>query len=74
LVVLKYVSIVLVAVNPYKDVDLYDKSIYKLYRNGNVRQLDPHIFGIAEEAFSSLDQQKQNQSIIISGESGAGKT
>ncbi|KRY13182.1 Unconventional myosin-Va [Trichinella patagoniensis] len=67
-------GIVLVAVNPYKDVDLYDKSIYKLYRNGNVRQLDPHIFGIAEEAFSSLDQQKQNQSIIISGESGAGKT
>ncbi|OUC47392.1 myosin head [Trichinella nativa] len=58
----------------YFDVDLYDKSIYKLYRNGNVRQLDPHIFGIAEEAFSSLDQQKQNQSIIISGESGAGKT
>ncbi|KRX81510.1 Unconventional myosin-Va, partial [Trichinella sp. T6] len=69
-----YFGIVLVAVNPYKDVDLYDKSIYKLYRNGNVRQLDPHIFGIAEEAFSSLDQQKQNQSIIISGESGAGKT
>ncbi|KRY30291.1 Unconventional myosin-Va [Trichinella spiralis] len=69
-----YFGIVLVSVNPYKDVDLYDKSIYKLYRNGNVRQLDPHIFGIAEEAFSSLDQQKQNQSIIISGESGAGKT
>ncbi|KRX16530.1 Unconventional myosin-Va [Trichinella nelsoni] len=69
-----YFGIALVAVNPYKDVDLYDKSIYKLYRNGNVRQLDPHIFGIAEEAFSSLDQQKQNQSIIISGESGAGKT
>ncbi|KRX99147.1 Unconventional myosin-Va [Trichinella pseudospiralis] len=69
-----YFGIVLVAVNPYKDVSLYDKSIYNLYRNGNVRQLDPHIFGISEEALSSLDQQKKNQSIIISGESGAGKT
>lgn len=39
-----------------------------------VRELDPHIYAVAEEAFSDLSEFGQNQSIIVSGESGAGKT
>uniref|UniRef100_A0A915IU69 Myosin motor domain-containing protein n=1 Tax=Romanomermis culicivorax TaxID=13658 RepID=A0A915IU69_ROMCU len=67
-------GIVLVAINPYRECDIYGENIFNLYRNANVRQLDPHVYGVAEEAFAYLTRHDRNQSIIISGESGAGKT
>ncbi|CDW54046.1 IQ and DIL and Myosin head domain containing prot ein, partial [Trichuris trichiura] len=69
-----YCGIVLVAVNPYQEVDLYNDELKRLYCRKNVRQLDPHIYAVAEEAFASMNSFKKNQSIIVSGESGAGKT
>ncbi|KHJ48663.1 myosin head [Trichuris suis] len=69
-----YCGIVLVAVNPYQECDLYNDVIKQLYCRKNVRQLDPHIYAVAEEAFASMNSFKKNQSIIVSGESGAGKT
>uniref|UniRef100_A0A5S6Q9V9 Myosin motor domain-containing protein n=1 Tax=Trichuris muris TaxID=70415 RepID=A0A5S6Q9V9_TRIMR len=69
-----YCGIVLVAINPYHECDLYNNVIKQLYCRRNVRQLDPHIYAVAEEAFASMNSFKKNQSVIVSGESGAGKT
>ncbi|KAI1280411.1 Unconventional myosin-Va [Halotydeus destructor] len=69
-------GIVLVAVNPFSDLDIYgDETIQTYHRSsmGNT-QLDPHIYAVAEDAFSKLERESRNQSIIVSGESGAGKT
>jgi myosin-5 len=56
---------------------LYTNDIVKAYSGKTRGQLEPHIFGIAEEAYRMMirgDNGKTNQSIIVSGESGAGKT
>jgi myosin-5 len=67
-------GIVLVALNPYAKLPLYTPEIIELYRGKAVGELDPHIFAVAEDAFTSMVRNKRNQSIIVSGESGAGKT
>ncbi|GMR57971.1 hypothetical protein PMAYCL1PPCAC_28166 [Pristionchus mayeri] len=72
-----YCGIVLVAVNPYADCrDLYGDEMIQVYRGvgKQVRGLDPHIYAVAEEAFYDLAEYGKNQSVIVSGESGAGKT
>ncbi|VDM46989.1 unnamed protein product [Toxocara canis] len=72
-----YCGIVLVAINPYSNCSqLYSDEVIQVYRGaGNqVRELDPHIYAVAEEAFFNLAEYEKNQSIIVSGESGAGKT
>ena len=60
-------GIVLVAVNPFSDVlDIYGDSYISTYHQsmGNA-QLDPHIYAVAEEAFSQLERENRNQSIIV---------
>ncbi|XP_063926262.1 unconventional myosin-Va-like [Zophobas morio] len=70
-----YSGIVLVSVNPFKSLPyLYDASTLELYRGQQLGQLDPHLFAVAEESYQCLCRTLQSQSIIISGESGAGKT
>ncbi|GMT09469.1 hypothetical protein PFISCL1PPCAC_766 [Pristionchus fissidentatus] len=72
-----YCGIVLVAVNPYADCrDLYGDEMIQVYRGvgKQVRGLDPHIYAVAEEAFYDMAEYGKNQSVIVSGESGAGKT
>lgn len=44
------------------------------YRGQAMGDLDPHIFAVAEEAYTELEREQKDQSIIVSGESGAGKT
>ncbi|XP_059494566.1 unconventional myosin-Vb-like [Stegostoma tigrinum] len=69
-----YCGIVLVAVNPYEQLPLYGDDVIYAYSGQNVGDMDPHIFAVAEEAYKQMDREEKNQSIIISGESGAGKT
>ncbi|KAK5970376.1 Nucleus accumbens-associated protein 1, partial [Trichostrongylus colubriformis] len=76
-VIYTYCGIVLVAINPYADCPyLYGEEVIQVYRGAGkqVRELDPHIYAVAEEAFFDLTEFKKCQSIIVSGESGAGKT
>ncbi|XP_038605941.1 unconventional myosin-Vc isoform X1 [Tachyglossus aculeatus] len=69
-----YSGIILVALNPYKQLPIYGDAIIHAYSGQNVGDMDPHIFAVAEEAYKQMARNNKNQSIIVSGESGAGKT
>ncbi|XP_067874088.1 unconventional myosin-Vc isoform X2 [Heterodontus francisci] len=69
-----YCGIILVAINPYKEIPIYGNAIIHAYSGQNMGDMDPHIFAVAEEAYKQMARKNRNQSIIVSGESGAGKT
>ncbi|KAL0968790.1 hypothetical protein UPYG_G00271910 [Umbra pygmaea] len=69
-----YCGIVLVAINPYESIPIYDHDIIHAYSGQNMGDMDPHIFAVAEEAYKQMARDERNQSVIVSGESGAGKT
>ena len=101
---LVYLGIVLVAINPYESLPIYEADIINAYSGQNMGDMDPHIFAVAEEAYKQMARywhyafkhfkqvkfyvawadiqyiitfscrDERNQSIIVSGESGAGKT
>ncbi|NXT91718.1 MYO5B protein, partial [Anhinga rufa] len=67
-------GVVLVAINPYEQLPIYEKDVIYAYNGQNTADMDPHIFAVAEEAYKQMVREEKNQSIIVSGESGAGKT
>ncbi|XP_076835832.1 unconventional myosin-Vb isoform X2 [Brachyhypopomus gauderio] len=69
-----YCGIVLVAINPYEQLQIYGEEVINAYSGQNMGDMDPHIFAVAEEAYKQMGRDEKNQSIIVSGESGAGKT
>ncbi|XP_077297660.1 myosin heavy chain 95F jaguar isoform X2 [Arctopsyche grandis] len=70
-----YVANILIAVNPYKEIrNLYSSETIKKYHGASLGKLPPHVFAIADKSFRDMKSMKQSQSIIVSGESGAGKT
>uniref|UniRef100_A0A8C5R6A1 Unconventional myosin-VI n=1 Tax=Leptobrachium leishanense TaxID=445787 RepID=A0A8C5R6A1_9ANUR len=70
-----YVANILIAVNPYFDVPkLYSSDFIKTYNGKSLGTLPPHVYAIADKAFRDMKVLKMSQSIIVSGESGAGKT
>ncbi|XP_040284607.1 unconventional myosin-VI isoform X5 [Bufo bufo] len=70
-----YVANILIAVNPYFDVPkLYTSEYIKVYQGKSLGTLPPHVYAIADKAFRDMKVLKMSQSIIVSGESGAGKT
>ncbi|XP_067665744.1 unconventional myosin-IXb-like isoform X8 [Haliotis asinina] len=69
-----YVGSILIAVNPFKFFPIYNPKYVKMYQNKWLGELPPHIFAIADAAYSTMLRTKQNQCIVISGESGSGKT
>ncbi|XP_042353404.1 unconventional myosin-IXb [Plectropomus leopardus] len=70
-----YASNILIAINPNKFLPLYYNPKYvKKYENQPLGKLSPHIFAIADVAFRSMLNRQVNQCIVLSGESGSGKT
>ncbi|ORX79474.1 hypothetical protein BCR32DRAFT_205566 [Anaeromyces robustus] len=69
-----YIGNVIVSVNPYQPVNLYSKDIIELYRTNDTRDLPPHIYSLADITLRTMKYESQDQCIIISGESGSGKT
>ncbi|XP_062383564.1 unconventional myosin-X [Sardina pilchardus] len=66
---------ILAAVNPYKQIpDLYNPSAVELYSQHHLGELPPHIFAVANECYRCLWKRHDSQCVLISGESGAGKT
>uniref|UniRef100_H3C166 Myosin motor domain-containing protein n=1 Tax=Tetraodon nigroviridis TaxID=99883 RepID=H3C166_TETNG len=66
---------ILAAVNPYKQIaGLYDATAVALYSKHQMGELPPHIFAVANECYRCLWKRHDSQCVLISGESGAGKT
>ncbi|KAI8870162.1 hypothetical protein GQ42DRAFT_167166 [Ramicandelaber brevisporus] len=84
-----YSGLFLVAVNPYRELPIYTDKVVKLYMShgggnysSNLHQLGqseemkkkPHVFAVADKAYHAMLKQRTDQSVLITGESGAGKT
>jgi len=69
-----YSGLFLVAINPYCSLPIYSRDYINMYRGRSREDTKPHIFAVADEAFRNLVEEGDNQSILVTGESGAGKT
>uniref|UniRef100_A0A8R1YPX8 Myosin motor domain-containing protein n=1 Tax=Pristionchus pacificus TaxID=54126 RepID=A0A8R1YPX8_PRIPA len=70
-----YVGNVLISINPYESINgLYSEDRRMEYKGKSLGKLPPHIYAIAEKARLELKRNKESQSIVVSGESGSGKT
>lgn len=70
-----YVANILIAINPYKDLtELYSSDTIRKYQGKSLGVLMPHVFAIGDKSYRDMRAFKQSQSVIVSGESGAGKT
>ncbi|KAK1806296.1 hypothetical protein P4O66_000171 [Electrophorus voltai] len=69
-----YIGTLLISVNPYKELDIYSKKHMDLYMGVNFYELPPHIYALADNAYQTMLTEANNHFILISGESGAGKT
>uniref|UniRef100_A0A671NWV0 Unconventional myosin-Ih-like n=1 Tax=Sinocyclocheilus anshuiensis TaxID=1608454 RepID=A0A671NWV0_9TELE len=69
-----YIGTLLVSVNPYKELGIYTKKQMDIYMGVNFFELPPHIFALADNVYRTMISETNNHFILISGESGAGKT
>ncbi|MCJ8736085.1 hypothetical protein PDJAM_G00254800 [Pangasius djambal] len=69
-----YAGGILIVVNPFKFLPIYNPKYVKMYDNHQLGKLEPHIYAIADAAYHAMLQRRRNQCIVISGESGSGKT
>ena len=69
-----YSGLFCIAINPYKRFPIYTQRAMEVFFGKRRNEAPPHIFAVAEESYQGLMDKKKNQSILITGESGAGKT
>ncbi|XP_031704301.1 unconventional myosin-IXAa isoform X5 [Anarrhichthys ocellatus] len=69
-----YVGSILIVINPFKFLPIYNPKYVKMYDNHALGNLEPHIYAVADVAYHAMLQRERNQCIVISGESGSGKT
>ncbi|NWI78114.1 MYO1A protein, partial [Dryoscopus gambensis] len=69
-----YIGNVVISVNPYQSLPIYTLEKVEEYRNCSFFAVKPHIYAIADDAYRSLRDRDRDQCILITGESGAGKT
>eukprot|EP00123_Amoebidium_parasiticum_P009930 comp19786_c0_seq1/m.23726 comp19786_c0_seq1/g.23726 ORF comp19786_c0_seq1/g.23726 comp19786_c0_seq1/m.23726 type:complete len:1927 (-) comp19786_c0_seq1:439-6219(-) len=69
-----YSGLFCVVINPYKRLPIYTTEVVNAYKGKRRIELPPHVYNIADTAYRDMLQDRENQSILITGESGAGKT
>ncbi|XP_075649253.1 myosin-16 [Castanea sativa] len=70
-----YTGNILISINPFQRLShLYDASMMKRYKGAAFGELNPHVFAIADVAYREMINEGKSNSILVSGESGAGKT
>nr|XP_056707472.1 myosin-4-like [Euleptes europaea] len=69
-----YSGLFCATVNPYKWLPVYDAQVVSAYRGKKRQEAPPHIFSISDNAYQFMLTDRENQSVLITGESGAGKT
>ncbi|XP_062304310.1 myosin-9-like isoform X2 [Osmerus eperlanus] len=69
-----YSGLFCVVINPYKNLPIYSEDIVDMYRGKKRHEMPPHIYAITDTAYRSMMQDREDQSILCTGESGAGKT
>ncbi|XP_047995238.1 myosin heavy chain, non-muscle isoform X1 [Leguminivora glycinivorella] len=69
-----YSGLFCVVVNPYKKLPIYTEKIMERYKGIKRHEVPPHVFAITDTAYRSMLQDREDQSILCTGESGAGKT
>ncbi|XP_045562862.1 myosin-9 isoform X1 [Salmo salar] len=69
-----YSGLFCVVINPYKYLPIYSENIIEMYRGKKRHEMPPHIYAITDNAYRSMMQDREDQSILCTGESGAGKT
>lgn len=65
---------ILLAINPYHSLDVYTPELIKSYRGKSLGVMPPHVYAIADKAYRDMRNLGLSQGIVVSGESGAGKT
>ena len=69
-----YVGAILIAVNPFRFLPIYNPKYVGLYQHRRREDLPPHVFAVADAAYGAMLATRQRQCVVISGESGSGKT
>ena len=71
-----HISNILVSINPFKQLPIYSPAIMKEYRErlAKLEKVAPHVYSLADAAYANLRSESTDQSVIISGESGAGQS
>lgn len=69
-----YSGLFCIAVNPYRRLPIYNDTCIKMFRGKRKIEMPPHVFAIVDSAYQDMLQDHENQSMLITGESGAGKT